>query len=70
MNLTTSALQEPYLSSILPYHTKKKDELQKTANFYRPEQFIWNNPYRTSRKMYNYYHKQNDTFNMTLKPKI
>lgn len=34
----------------------------KDRNFYRPEQFIWNNPHRSSNRLYQYYHARNDHY--------
>lgn len=61
MNLTSSALRDHFLSSIIPYEqVKKPTQIKKNSKFYKPEQFIWNNPHRTSKKTYKYYHQQND----------
>ena len=35
---------------------------RKDKNFYKPDQFIWNNPYRSSSRLYRYYHAANDEY--------
>mgnify|MGYP000885646184 CR=1 FL=1 len=34
----------------------------KDKRFYRPEDALWNNPYRTCPRIYNYFHASNDYF--------
>jgi hypothetical protein len=34
----------------------------KSKDFYKPEQFIWNNPHRASDRMYRFYHAYNDQY--------
>lgn len=54
------ALRDHFLSSLLPYFNKiEQKEISKSKEFYKPEEFIWNNPHRTSKKMYPYYHRFN-----------
>ena len=38
------------------------EQPKKDRNFYKPEEFIWNNPYRSSSRLYRYYHASNDQF--------
>ena len=67
-----SAIKTHYLSSILPFNPliTEPEHLTKTKDFYKPEQFIWNNPHRTSKRMYPYYHKFNDTYNHEIRPQV
>ena len=68
----SSALKTHYLSSILPFNPliTQQEQITKTKDFYKPEECIWNNPHRTSKKMYPYYHKFNDTYLREVKPEI
>lgn len=55
------AMKTYFLSSAIPYSPSMTHTL-KNKEFYKPDQFIWNNPHRTSKKIYNYYHKSNDEY--------
>ena len=64
-----SALRNHFLASILPKgQIEPPKQFLKNREFYKPEQFIWNNPHRTSRKIYPYYHKDNEEYEKYLKP--
>lgn len=71
-NCKSSPLKTYYLSSILPFDPTiaRPKQIPKTKDFYKPEQFIWNNPHRTSKRMYPYYHRLNDTYVKEVKPEI
>lgn len=60
---TESALRNHELEHVLPsFITRSAFEvppLPKTADFYMSSEFIWNNPYRSSKKTYRYYHQTN-----------
>ena len=63
---TKSALRNYYLESSLPaYVLNKKYNLKplpKTHDFYKNDTFIWNNPYRSSRKNYKYFPQQQEEY--------
>jgi hypothetical protein len=42
----------------------------KDRHFYCPEQFIWNNPYRSSSRLYKYYHAANAHYQETEAPRV
>lgn len=71
-NAKESPLKTHYLSSILPFapNIQQPEQITKTKDFYKPEQFIWNNPHRTSKRIYPYYHRFNDTYIKEKKPEI
>lgn len=56
-----SALENQRLESLLPaFITRAAFEappLPKTLEFFRSEEFIWNNPYRSSKKTFRYFHQ-------------
>lgn len=66
----TSALRNHYLSSVLPFSDNEPPQITKTKDFFQPDKFIWNNPHRTSPKMYQYYHQQNDQYTERVEPLI
>lgn len=67
-----SPLKKHYISSITPFETSliKQQQITKTKDFYKPGEMIWNNPHRTSSKIYAYYHQLKDNFEKDGKTKI
>ena len=63
---TKSAIKNYLIESSVPAYVINRQyvpkPIAKTKEFYRSDQFIWNNPYRASNKTYNYYHKQQDQY--------
>jgi hypothetical protein len=58
---TESALDNHMLETILPTFITKAPyeapQLPKSREFYRSDEFIWNNPYRSSKKTFRYFHQ-------------
>ena len=68
--LSTSALEKHYLESILPHPFPQQQQILKTKEFYKPEEFIWNNPHRASNQMYQFYHAYNKHYEKHKAPLI
>jgi hypothetical protein len=58
------------LESVLPTFITRgafeAPQLPKSREFYKSDEFIWNNPYRSSKKTFRYFHQANEEN----KPKI
>jgi hypothetical protein len=58
---TESALDNHMLETVLPsFITRAAFEtthIPKSREFYLPDEFIWNNPYRSSKKIFQYFHQ-------------
>lgn len=44
--------------------------LPKDRHYFKPEQFVWNNPHRTSPRLYPYYHAAQDHYLVNGAPRI
>jgi|JI6StandDraft_1071083.scaffolds.fasta_scaffold19037_6 hypothetical protein len=64
-----SAIDRHYLESVLPHPTfPVQRPIPKTKDFFKPEQFIWNNPHRASHQMYKFYHAYNEHYQKNKEP--
>jgi hypothetical protein len=60
---TESALENHILEEVLPTFITRAafeaPQLPKSREFYKSDEFIWNNPYRSSKKTFRYFHQAN-----------
>lgn len=69
--MKNDSIRNHYLSSILPFQTLPHlKQFVKSREFYKPGECIWNNPHRTSKRLYPYFHQYHDKYLQNVKPKI